>query len=777
VSQTVSCNSSPPDVRWQNTFKTGLILLLVVAAYLPVMRAGFIWDDDDYVTQNRTLSDLPGLQHIWFQLGATPQYYPLVHTMFWIEYHFWKLNPLGYHVDNVLLHAIASVLLWRILLRLQVPGAWLGAALFSVHPVCVESVAWITERKNVLSGVFYFGAALAWLRFTGKEEGRRRREEVKPQAPGNDRRASAPPSAIFHAPSSSWGFYFLALGLFLCALLSKTAACSLPAALLLVRWWKKGKLRGSDILPLLPLFALGLGLGWLTIYVEKTHVGAQGADWALTFWQRFLIAGRALWFYAGKLVYPTDLTFIYPRWDVRAEIWWQWLFPAAAAGIVSVLWVFHKRIGYGPLVAVLFFAGTLFPALGFFNIYPMRYSYVADHFQYLACIGLIAIVGALLSRLSKPSRVIIPVLLLTLGCLTWQQTYAYRDLESIWRDTLEKNPGCWMAHNNLGEVFRARNNISMAETEYQTALKLGGEHVEVLVNLGVVRAKQERLDEAVEFYRRALHVQPNYPAALVNLGSALLGQGHPDEAEAQYRKALQARPDDLDALTDLGVALTSKKQYTEAQEAFRTVLQSNPGDLTAHINLGNALLEMGKIDEAIAEFKTVLSCDPNQVKTHSDLAHALGLKGNYQEAITHYQKALQLGMKEATVNYNLATLLGAVGNTSGAIEQFKQALKLRREYPEAWNNLGVALTAGGKPAEGVDNFKEALKLKPDYAEAYNNLAYALIQLDRKGEALTNLLQALRLKPDYPAAKQQLQNLMSPNADPSAPVRSHEKSEI
>ena len=235
---------------WQG----GLIVLLVFLAYLPALRGGFIWDDDAYVTHNPTLHGLGGLQHMWFKVGAVPQYYPMVHTTFWLEYHLWGLNPVGYHLINMLLHGAAAILLWQVLLRLQIQGAWLAAVIFALHPVEVESVSWITERKNVLSAVFYFAAALAYLRFVALKE------------PGGPNRLR-------------WYWYLGALVLFTAALLSKTVTCTLPAALLLVCWWKKGRVQWGDIFPLLPFFALGVGLGLMTAWIEKYHVGAQGAAW------------------------------------------------------------------------------------------------------------------------------------------------------------------------------------------------------------------------------------------------------------------------------------------------------------------------------------------------------------------------------------------------------------------------------------------------------------------------------------------------------------------
>lgn len=274
-------------VRGPGRFAAGALLIaaVVVVAYLPALRGAFIWDDESYVTQNVHLRTWSGLRNIWFDVGATKQYYPAVHTSFWIEYHLWRLDPLGYHVSNVLLHAVGAILLWQVLRRLSVPGAWLAAAVFALHPVQVESVAWVTERKNVMSDVFYFAALLSYIRFSDL------RLDRVPE--GRPRR-----------------YYALSVLLFGCALCSKTVTCSLPAVILLLMWWKRKRLRVGEVLPVVPMFALGLALGLLTAYLEKYSVGALGEEWGFTFRERCLLAGRALWVYFGKLVYPTELAFI-----------------------------------------------------------------------------------------------------------------------------------------------------------------------------------------------------------------------------------------------------------------------------------------------------------------------------------------------------------------------------------------------------------------------------------------------------------------------------------
>lgn len=635
-------------------WRGGLIVLLVFLAYLPALHCGFIWDDDSYVTENLTLHDLGGLQRIWFQVGAVPQYYPMVHTSFWLEYHLWGLNPVGFHAINVLLHATAAILLWQVLRRLQIPGAWLAAILFALHPVEVESVAWVTERKNVLSAVFYFAAALCYLRFV---------EWGKTGAPNRLR----------------WSWYGAALALFLAALLSKTVACSLPAALLLVCWWKKGRLQRGDVVPLLPFFALGVGLGLMTAWMEKTHVGAQGPEWSLTFADRCLIAGRAVWFYAGKLVWPAQLTFIYPRWEIQPEVWWQWLFPIAAIGAVAGLWLARRRMGRGPLVAVLFFVGTLGPALGFVNVYPMRYSFVADHFQYLAAVGLITLGAAGLARLP---RLIPATLVALLAALTWQQTGIYRNLDILWRDTLAKNPDCWLAHNNLGIYLYNEGRMEEAMDHYQKAIRINPNRFDTFYNLGAALAAEGRFDEAIANYHLALQINPNYAYALNNLGIALANQGRLDEAIPCYRQAIQIEPDFPGALNNLGVALAASGQLDEAIEAFHKSIQINPTSSSTLNNLG----------------------------------HVLAARGRFEEAIENYHQAIQINPDFAEALNNLAWVLAAspddkLRNGAGAVRLAERACELTRHgQPWFMRTLAAAYAEAGRFPEAVAAAEKAEQL-------------------------------------------------------------------
>jgi tetratricopeptide (TPR) repeat protein len=531
-------HNSPTSQKLAAVFLFGLALI----TYLPSLGNGFIWDDDAYVQHNPTLRSASGLWQIWTEPTSTPQYYPLVYTTFWVEHHLWGDRPLGYHVDNMLLHAIGAVLLWRLLKRLKIPMPWLAAAIFAVHPINVESVAWITERKNVLSGVFYFLAFGAYLGAIESTTLNRRR-------------------------------YAVALVFFLLALFSKTVTATFLAAVLLVLWWRRGKITRKEIVPLLPFFIVGIALGSVTGYLERTHIGAHGVEWSsLTPLDRLLIATRAVWFYAGKLALPIKLTFIYPRWLIDPHDASQWMYPVALAAILIVLWRLRGRIGRGPLTAVLFFIGTLFPALGFVNVYPMRYSFVADHFQYLAGIGLISLFTALvaLMRSTGLRMTIASLVVAVLAALSFRQEFIYKDGETLWRDTIAKNPNSWMAHANLGHVLHAQGRDEQGWQEDQLALALAPNLAEPHFTVAIGDAVHGDLDGAIHECRAAIAIDPDYAPAYANLAKALLSQNKVTEALDAANQAVKVAPDYALGHFELARALEQMGNLSQAAQEYQT---------------------------------------------------------------------------------------------------------------------------------------------------------------------------------------------------------------
>ncbi len=600
-------------VCWTGVLAVGALLL----AYWPALHGGFLWDDDGHVTR-ADLRSFGGLFRIWFEIGATQQYYPLLHSAFWLEHRFWGDSTLGYHLANLFLHLTAAYLFGRLLIRLAVPGAWLAALLFALHPVCVESVAWISEQKNTLSAVFYLLAALAYLRW---ERGRPRPH-----------------------------LYFLATAFFLLALLTKTVTATLPAALLVIFWWQRGRLSfRRDVTPLLPWFILGAAAGLFTAHFEHELIGAQGADFALDPLQRALLAGRVFWFYLGKLAWPADLTFIYPHWTVDAASVAQWLFPLAALVLLGVL-VFWTRRSRAPLATGLLFAGTLFPVLGFVNVFPFLFSYVADHFQYLASLPIFAFAAASLvqiaSRLSASARRAGALALLAiLATLTWRQSRMYRDVFALYETTLARNPDCWLAHNNLAMTLANLGRVPEAVPHLERALALRPDFPEALNNLGDDFVQLQKPDAAIPLLEKAIRLQPTYAVAHRNLGRALAMADRTAAAIPHFVEAARLNPADPEAELNWGLALMLTNRFDEAVPHFERActLDATPN---AHLMFGRALLAQHRYEDAATHLRAALELDDNSADTHLALGQALRALGRTREAESHFLAARQLGASQ-----------------------------------------------------------------------------------------------------------------------------------
>ena len=530
--------------RKQSTPRVVAALVCVLwIAYAPAIRAGFIWDDDAHVT-SPALQSWHGLGRIWAEVGATQQYYPVLHSAFWLEHRLFVRTPMGYHLVNIALHATAAVLLALLLRRLALRGAILAAWVFALHPVHVESVAWISEQKNTLSTIFYLGAALSYFRFDA------------------------------HRNSCAYVFAYV---LFLLGLLTKSVTATLPAALLVVFWWQRGQLSWRrDIWPLAPWLVVGAGAGLFTVWIERSIIGAEGADFGLTLLERCLLAGRVVWFYAGKLLWPVNLTFIYPRWEIDPGSWMDWLPLVALLGILGGLWHLRTR-SRAPLASTLLFAGSLFPVLGFFNVYPFQYSFVADHFQYLASIPLIAALANAATvtavRVTGMWRHSAPafgyLLVVGLGVLTWSQAHDYHDNRTLFRATIARNPSCWMAYNNLGK-------------ELMTA--------------------KEDLPKAIVHLERAIALRPGYPEAHNNLGLALTQSRRPREAIPHLETSLRLKPNSFQTHNNHGIALAGSGRPEAAVRAFERAAALNPALPNIHENWAKALVLLGREAEAEERF-------------------------------------------------------------------------------------------------------------------------------------------------------------------------------
>lgn len=659
---------------------TAVIVPLAFIAYQPAWQGGFIWDDDAHITK-QTLRSAAGLLRIWIEPGATQQYYPVVHSAFWLQFHAWGVEPLGYHLVNILLHAMSACLLAAVLRRIAVPGWWLAGAVFALHPVQVESVAWITELKNTLSGVFYFAAALTYIHF-------------------DDRRTR--------------GLYVGALGLFVLALLSKSVTATLPAGLLIVFWWMRGRLDWTkDVRPLVPFFATGIVAGAVTVFMERSFIGAQGSAFNFTFIERTLIAGRAVCFYLVSLAWPANLAFNYPRWLVSQAIWWQYLFPLAVAAMLAAAWWVRGRTR-APLAAFLFFGVTVGPALGFANVYPFRFSFVADHFQYLACAGIIALVAATVivtldrSRASAAVRGAVAfALVMPLALVTWRDTHGYTSLEALWKTTTLRNPDAWLAQTNLSAMLldqqppdpaealrHAREAVRLAPDESSARFNLGlaleatgdpaaavNEYREAIAHASGIDAKSARValvhDRLSAVLRAIGRVQEadaeaatsrSMLAAMagsesgaevpidaqVDAGIALLGAGHPDQAVGPLSRLVDLAPHRVDGRFALGMALEQLDQFERAADQFRAVLNAAPAHAGAAKHLGRVLHSLNRRDEALAAYEAALKLDPTAVDVQNDLGVLLAEMGRFAEAEPHFAEAARLDPADVQAKENLA---------------------------------------------------------------------------------------------------------------------------
>lgn len=654
----------------QNWIFPLLLVAAVIVAYHPAWHGGFIWDDDAYVTGNKLLSSPDGLKRIWFSLDSPSQYFPLTYTVLRLEYSLWGLDTTGYHWVNILLHAGNALLLWQLLRKLSIPGARLAAGIWALHPVQVESVAWITELKNVLMCFFFLMALLAWVEFV---DGKRERK---------------------------WLNYAVAIVCCALSLFSKTTACTLPAALLLVLWLKNRPLRFQRWVEIAPFVAMGMGMGLLTMWWERFHQGTQGKLFAMGIPDRLLLMSRAIWFYAGKLVWPVNLTFSYPHWNISVTDPWAYSWPVLTIACGLLIYFLRRQMGRSVEVGVLFFVSTLVPVSGAVMLYTFLYSYVADHYQYVANIGLITLAAAGITiAIGSKEKALAPVagcgLVLLLAVLTWRQCGMYADIDTLWRTTLDRNPASWMAYNNLGNCLHQEGKLDQAISQYREALRFETEDSRTLYNIGSILVQQGKLDDGIVQFQKAIQIDPDYSDAYINLGDALLQQGKEQDAGAQYLAALKIKPNDA----------------------------------MAHYDLATVLVRQGKLDEAIAHLERAVQIDPDDSRAQNNLGSVLLRKGRLGEAIAHLQEALRIDPQNAEACDSLAWVLATVSDPSRrdgkqAVELAQQANELAKgQNPSFLRTLAAADAELRRFEEAIQNAKAAIILAQ--ASGQSNLVECL----------------------------------------------------
>lgn len=608
-----------PVKRARLHFLMGLLLVLaVLIVYWPVYRGGFVWDDLLLIKRNPIVSRTAGVKSVWFQGD-----FPLSTIMFWLQWQLWQDNPIGYHIVNVLLHAFNCVLVWRILMRLKVPGAWLAAAIYGLHPVCAGSVAWISELKNTLSLMFYLWSIAFWL------------DADSARTLGRFTKASA--------------LYGLSLCAFVLALLSKTSTVMLPVVLLLCTWWRHNRITVQDALRVAPYFTLSVGFGLMTIWFQKEQAIKGVAVQTEGVAARIAGAAKSVWFYISKAFVPVNLNLIYPRWDLDAAAPTTYL-PLLALIVVFVLcWVLKGWWGRGALFCLGFFTVNLVPVLGLIDMYYLAISRVSDHFQYIALISPAALCGAIISLLKRPrwmQHLVGLLVLVCLACLTMQRAHVFASEERLWLDVLAKNPKAWPAHNNLGAI----------------------------------RAEQGRLNEATTHFQIALRLKPDNYKAHINLARALATLGKFAQAESHFRAALRLNPLDADLHKFYGIALAEHGQVDHAILHLREALRSQ-SDTETHLYLANLFRKIGKHSVAIVHCRAALELNPDSPEALNNLAWLLATASdpalrNGGEAVQLAERACQLtACKDARYLGTLAAAYAETGRFNDAVATVKNALE------------------------------------------------------------------------------------------------------
>ncbi len=614
-----------------------LIVLATTVAYFPSLSGGFILDDDLLLTDNRLIKAADGLYRFWCTTESV-DYWPVTNTTLWLEWRLWGIHPTGYHVTNLVVHIVEALLIWVILRKLSIPGAFLGALLFAVHPVNVESVAWIAQRKNLMAMLFFLLSVLWYLK------------------------AETPPSRASPARADCW--YWLSLVAFVLAMLGKGSVTILPVVLLGIVWWRRPLTR-RDVLRAVPFFVVAAVLTWVNVWFQ-TH-GIITEIRRASFAERLLGAGAVVWFYLYKAMLPINLAFIYPRWHIDTEQVLWWLPLVACVGVTGVLWWYRRGWSRSLLFAWGYFCVALVSVMGFTDVGFMENSLVADHYQHVALIAVTALVAAgwgTCARQTRRSRRWVPNAVAAIVCgaliiLTWRQSSRYVNAVTLYQATLGRNPDSWIAHNNLGLALSESSRPQEAIEHYEQALRLKPDYPEAHYNLGYALARQGKLDEAIAHYSEALRITPAYAKAHNNLGNALARQGKLDEAITQYSEALRIYPAYEEAHYNLGNALATRGRLDEAIAQYSEALRINPAYAEAHNNLGNALATQGKLDEAIAQYSEALRINPACAEAHNNLGNALARQGKLDEAIAQYSEALRINPAYAKAHNNLGNALAA----------------------------------------------------------------------------------------------------------------------
>ncbi len=648
-----------------------IIAAVTGAVYFPSLGGDFNLDDNIYLTSNRLIAAPDGLFRFWFTREAI-DYYPVSNTTLWLEWRLWGASPAPYRITNIVLHVASALLVWMILAKLAIPGAFLAALLFTVHPVNVEAVAWIAQRKDVLALFFCLLSLLLYLLSEHRRTNLKRRDKTaqrRGQAHFAPRTAQNEPDPVGFVPRvletlpnseprkcrAQLGWYFLSLLAFLLAMLSKGSIAVLPLVLLLIAWWQQATVTTRDILRTAPFFCIAIVLTIVHIWSQTRGSGEILRHATLA--QRIAGAGAVPWFYLGKAILPLHLLFVYPQWSIEIANWRWWLPAIAAIGSAALLWNARTNsTGRALLFAWAFFCIALAPVFGFTDVGFMRYSLVADHYQHLAVIAVAGLFAAGWSCWSSGSHVRrrtftlgAAIVVATLAYLCFQQNVLYGNLVELYETSLASNPNCWMIHNNLGSVLKKQGKTAEAMAHYQAALRLSQDYADAHYNMGTLLKERGDADQAIEQFKRAIQLNPMYASAHYNMANLLVSAGRLPEAIEQYVEALKTDPEAPDIHNNLGAAYETQGRLPEALEQYQEALKCNPNFADAQRSLGGALLKSGQLQEAIEHLKRAVELDPDDAKSFFTLGVAYSQAGQPKKAEEFVTAAAKLARQQGNV--------------------------------------------------------------------------------------------------------------------------------
>jgi protein O-mannosyl-transferase len=701
-----------------------LVLMLTFAAFSPCLKSHFInWDDGLYVTENTVIQNLSfhNVKKIFTSYFGS-NYLPLTMLSYSLEYRFFKLDPFGYHLTNLILHLLNCLLVfWLIyLLTQRISISAISTLFFGLHPLHVESVAWVSERKDLLYALFFLAAMVSYGYYLRSPKIRR--------------------------------YYYLCLILFLAALLAKPMAITLPLVLLLIDYFNNRKADKRMFIDKIPFLILSLIFGVLAA-IGQYVTGAVRSEHLLNFFHKIAIASYSIIFYLYKLVLPIKLSCLYPYSGVNNP---AFLYSLAGFIVLLVLVIRSAKYTRKVIFGSAFFLVTLLPVLQFI---PIGETIVADRYVYIASLGIFYILAEgifwLFHNKTRNSSflrglllAILIVLTSFLASLTWQRCQVWRDSMSLWNDVLTKHPNVATAFNNRGITYKDQGDIQQAISDYSKAIVINPKFVNAHYNRGIVYKDQGNIQQAISDFSKAIKIKPNYVDAYNNRGLAYKDQGNIQQAISDYNKVIEINPNFEKAYNNRGVTYNDQGDIQQAISDFNKAIEINPNFWQAYNNRGLAYKDQGDIQQAISDFNKAIEINPNYVDAYNNRGNTYADRGDIQQAIFDYNKAVAINPKYEKAYNNRGITYKDQGNIQQAISDFSRAIKINLNYAEAYNNRGNLYSQQGNFIQAFSDYTRAIEINPNYLDAYCSRGTAYSQQGSFAQAIFDFNRAIEINPNY-----------------------------